>query len=156
MSDISPQDLLRVLGSGITPTGRADRSAKSGSTEFASMLDAARSGEIRSGLTVTADPNAGIQLSPEKAETLSRIADIAQAQGIERVLVTDGGTQYLLDVERRTLTASPPAGPDGIITGIDAAVDLDGASGSAQSSQDLVPSLDQLLRGLSDSNRFSR
>lgn len=153
MNNDAVTDLLRILGSGISPNARRQDPIAPHSLDFSSLLDLARSGDIRSGLTVTVDPQLGIELEPEKAEILSRIADIAQAQGIDRVLVTDGDEQFVLDVELRVLTERAQLGAEGLITGIDAAVTLDlpDALNGAESGNTLPTEL--LLRGLM---RFGR
>lgn len=125
MTERIGQDLLRALGSGVTPVGRAESQSRTAAADFSSLLDRARAGEIRSGLTVTAHPDLGVELGPEQAETLSRIADLAQAQGVGRVLVTDGTNRFILDVESRVLAEGAPADGGGLVTGIDAAVHLD-------------------------------
>lgn len=125
MTEPAGHDLLRALGSGVTPNGRTSASAPAGGIEFSSLMSKARSGEVSSGLTVTADPSLGIELAPEQAELLSRIADVAQAQGVQRVLVSDGENSFVLDVDRRVLSERASVGPSGLVTGIDAAVTLD-------------------------------
>ena len=125
MNDPGGIDLLRALGSGVTPNGRSSASGETSGLDFASLMSKARTGGVRSGLTVTADPSLGIELAPDQAETLSRIADLAQAQGAKRVLITDGTNSFVLDVDRRVLSERAVPGPDGLVTGIDAAVRLD-------------------------------
>ncbi len=152
MSEVGATDLLRALGSGVTPIEAPSRVSNMPGLDFGKLLDRARTGEIRSGLTVTPDVDAGIELNQEQTELMSRIADIAQAQGIQQVLVSVGDAQYLLDVERRVLT-NAPIGPDGLVTGIDAAVRIDGKlTGITHANQDSL-SVDAILRGLGGIDR---
>jgi hypothetical protein len=118
-------DLLRALGSGVAPVGTTRHNAPAAAADFSALLDRARTGAIRSGLTVTANPDLNLELDAGQTETLSRIADLAQAQGVDRVLVTDGANAFILDVESRTLTERAPAGGGGLVTGIDAVAHLD-------------------------------
>jgi len=146
MSEPAGIDLLRALGSGVTPNGRSSAAGQAAGLDFSALMDKARTGEVRSGMTVTAHPDLGIELAPEQAELLSRIADVAQAQGARRVLVTDGTNGFILDVDRRVLSERAPVGPDGLVTGIDAAVRIDDpllaqASSEGASSQTLLRQL---------------
>lgn len=125
--------LLRMLGSGVVPTDRAPSPTDARSLDFAALLDKARGGEIRSGLTVSVDPDLNLTLAQEKIEMLSQIADAAQAQGMDRVLVLDGAEKLVLDVERRVVSDRIPSFDGELMTGFDAVVQL---SGSGQTSGD--------------------
>ncbi|GAB4382825.1 MAG: hypothetical protein Kow0022_01220 [Phycisphaerales bacterium] len=128
--------LLRLLGSGVVPTDRAPTRTDARSLDFASLLDKARGGELRSGLTVTVDPDLNVTLPPEEIETLSRVADIAQAQGIDRVLVLHDNQRFVLDVERRVLSQRLPARDGELITGFGAVVQLPLSAPDAQIAPD--------------------
>lgn len=128
--------LLRMLGSGVVPTDRAPTQTDTRSLDFASLLDKARGGELRSGLTVTVDPDLDVTLPSEAIETLSRVADVAQAQGIDRVLVLQGNQRFVLDVERRVLSQPLPALDGELITGFGAVVQLPASAPDAESEPD--------------------
>lgn len=139
MSEPVSTMLLRMLGSGVVPTERVRPApADPRSLDFASLLDRARAGEVRSGLSVTVDPDLDISLGPETIELLSQVADSAQAQGFERVLVLDGSNKLVLDVERRTITGRVDVAEGELLSGFDAVVQLpeqDASETSGQSDQ---------------------
>lgn len=116
--------LLRALGSGVVPTERPPSGSDPRSLDFAAMLDKARAGEVRSGLTVTVDPALELTLDPEQVELLSQVADAAEAQGLDRVLVLSGGDKLVLDVARRRITEQVGGDSGTLLTGFDAVVQL--------------------------------
>ena len=124
MSSTDVQLILRQLGSGINHNENGTRPVGNDKTQFASMLKAARSGEVRSGLAVTASPQFQFELGTEKMSTLSGIADVAQAYGLKRVLISDGPIEYTLDVELREVASVEPENSGGFTTGIDSFIKL--------------------------------
>ncbi|KAA0216639.1 MAG: hypothetical protein DYG94_09005 [Leptolyngbya sp. PLA3] len=112
-----------MLGSGVVPAERPRSGADPRSLDFAALLDQARAGGVRSGLTVSVDPDLDLDLAPDKLEQLSQIADLAQAQGLDRVLVIDGSDRLVLDVERRTIVGRGE-GAGELLSGFDAMYEL--------------------------------
>ncbi|MCL4220540.1 MAG: hypothetical protein KJZ65_04135 [Phycisphaerales bacterium] len=115
--------LLRMLGSGVVPTERVPSGADPRSLAFAALLEQARAGAVRSGLTVSVDPDLRLELDHDKIEQLSQIADLAQAQGLDRVLVIDGSHRLVLDVERRVIVGKAE-GAGQLMSGFDAVYEL--------------------------------
>lgn len=102
---IDATTLLRVLGSGVVPTDRTPTAPDARRLDFARLLDQARAGQIRSGMQVTVDPQIDVAFDADELERLSQAADLAEAQGVDRVLVVRGDERLVLDVQRRTLAA---------------------------------------------------
>lgn len=119
--------LLRMLGSGVVPADRPQASADPRSLDFAALLEQARAGGVRSGLTVSVDPAVDLELDHDRLERLSQIADLAQAQGLDRVLIIDGPHRLVLDVERRTIVGKAEAAGN-LLSGFDAVFELSASS----------------------------
>lgn len=115
--------LLRMLGSGVVPAERTPSNTDPRSLDFSALLKQARAGGVRSGLTVSVDPDLHLELDHDKLEQLSQIADLAQAQGLDRVLVIDGADRLVLDVERRTIVGKDE-GAGRLVSGFDAVCEL--------------------------------
>ncbi len=145
MSSTSVQLLLRQLGSGINHIGNGTRASGDANVNFNSVMKAARAGELRSGIAVKPSPRLPLELSSDRINALSEIADIAQAHGLKRVLVNDDPHEYVLDVELREVFPIEGTVQAGIATGIDSYIRFTQADHET-TSIDRVG--DQLLRNL--------
>lgn len=118
--------LLAKLGSGVRPVADVARTSAStpagGVDSFAALLDAARAGEVSSGLPVSVDPSLDLTLSDDDLQRLAEGADRATAAGAERALLTMDGRGYVLDVGSRTITASHDLNGRTTLAGIDTVV----------------------------------
>lgn len=117
--------LLKLLSS--TALGRSSAAQRPQPTEpsgFASLLDRARSGSLSSGLGVTIDEFAGIELSADQLARLADAADRAQAQGAQRALVLIDGQALTMDVALREVTGRADISGGRVLTGIDAVVSV--------------------------------
>lgn len=128
---IDANTLLRVLGSGVVPTDRTPTSPDARGLDFARLLDQARTGQIRSGMQVTVDPQLDVAFDAEELEQLSQAADLAEAQGIERVLVVRGDERLVLDVQRRSVSAEAATFDGQLHTGFGGLLELPAASDDA-------------------------
>lgn len=117
--------LLRAAGAGRAGSAGAAsgaRSAGPSAGEFAELLRKAASGELVSGVPVTVDPAAGVELSEDQLARLSLAADRAEAEGIQSAAVMMDGMTLVMDVKTRTvmrrvdLSAGALTGIDGIVT----------------------------------------
>ena len=126
--------LLKLLASGAAALTRsAGRPAPKAEGGFASLLDRARSGSLSSGLGVTVDELAGVELTPEQLARLADAADRAQAQGAQRALVLIDGQALTLDVAVREITGKADFSPGKVLTGIDAVVHVPPAGATVDS-----------------------
>lgn len=100
---INASDMLRKLGSGVTPAG-ATRAAGDASGEFARLLDSARRGELSSREPVTISPRVEVELSQDQLTRLADAADRARASGLKNALVLIDGQALTMDVAQRTIT----------------------------------------------------
>lgn len=123
----SGTDMLRKLASGVLPTGvnqapailgRADVS-KSG---FADLLTAAKSGELKSGETVTVRKGEQFTLSEDQVERLAAIADRAELSGASKALVELDGQWFSLDIGKREVAAASGPAHGDVVTGFDSIV----------------------------------
>lgn len=123
---------------------------------FKDLLQQVRDGTLSSERPVTVDPGAGISLSKEQLAQLSIAADRAEGQGVRNALVVAGDKKLLLDVKERRIVGAAPA-EEGVLTGVDGVIHLDGAAGAASaggltaaplmSMSGLSPDLLKLLAG---------
>lgn len=132
-----PQDLLGALGGMARLAGRGPDAAKAPASQsdalsasFASMLDKAGRGELRSELPVTVSPRAGVELSDAQLARLASAADRAHAAGVSVAAVQMDGMTLTLDVLQRQVTGVLPEGE--VLQGIDALMRVpdDEASGA--------------------------
>jgi hypothetical protein len=125
-------DLLRLLGAqavpGLAPVSQANASAP-GSLDFAKILSQAKAGQLSSGREVTIARSAGVNLSDDQMKRLSAAADLAESQGATRALVMIDGMTLKLDVAMREVTGSVNLKASGVLTGIDAVIDVPGEAG---------------------------
>lgn len=152
MSTLS-SDLLRLLGSqavpGVAPGSSAASPANSGGIDFATLLHQAQAGKLASGREVTIGRSAGVKLSDDQIKRISAAADLAESQGATRALVMIDGMAIKLDVSMREVTGMVDLKKTGVLTGIDAVVEVpssEGASAASTSSAEAAGS--SLLKAL--------
>lgn len=122
MSPASGLDLLRALGSGVTPGREVNAGVAPGGIDFGALLDGARRGEIRTGREVSIEPALKLEFSDEQMERLSRAVDRAEASGAGRALVLLDGRALTVDVNDRRVIAQQSLGDERALTDIDAVV----------------------------------
>lgn len=96
--------LLRGLLGTSSPSAQPAAHAK-GATEqsFATLLQQARKGAISSGLTVSVSPDAKVSLSSDQLTRLSAAADIAEANGASKAVVSIDGKMLVMDIASREI-----------------------------------------------------
>mgnify|MGYP001252275133 CR=1 FL=1 len=136
-----PGDLLGALGGVARLAGRGPDSSTTPvqpsdamSASFASMLDRATRGELKSDLPVTVSPRAGVELSEQQLARLADAADRAHASGVSMAAVQIDGMTLTLDVLQRQVTGALAGGE--VLTGIDALV-IVGNAGAAGTGHDV-------------------
>lgn len=117
-----PVQMLRWLGTGVTPAGKARASAPLEGASFQSLLEQVRAGEVRTGAPVRVLESAGVTLSAEQLDRLSLAADRAEAEGATRALVVIDGMMLAMDVGVRTITGQVRADAQAVHAGFDAVV----------------------------------
>jgi hypothetical protein len=154
--------LLGLLGVGsgqtVQPSGLTSGQVEG--SDFASLLQLARQGQVTSDRPVSIANGANVKLSPDQMQRLAVAADRAESQGATRALVMIDGMAVKLDVSMRQVTGLADLSKPGVMTGIDclvttaspdpnaaAAVPLPRAPGLAS------PSLLRALSGASSTNR---
>ncbi len=125
---VNAAQLLKLLGSGIRPTGASTNAAAPGVAPgaFADLLKQAREGGLASELPVTIGSDAqaaGVQLSGEQLARVAIAADQLETAGVRHALVTIDGQKLLLDVHAREVSGRPD-GSSGLVGGIDGTIDL--------------------------------
>lgn len=161
---LSGSELLRALqsGRGAHPTAAASKVGVE-SLDFEAMLKRVKAEGFHSGLGVTVAPEAGVQLSDDQLQRIAAAADVAQAHGVNRALVTIDGMNLVLDVGVRSITGKVDIQPGVPVTGVDAVMhvpDSGGATGIAAGaalstsplSRTLPPKNPSLLAALSKSS----
>lgn len=126
-------DLLRLLSSQATPgvaPGPVAAPGQPGAIDFAKLLDQAKTGHLSSGREVTIGKGAPVQLSDDQLKRISAAADLAEAQGATRALVMIDGQALKVDVAMREVTGAVDLAAQGVLTGIDAVVQVPSAAGS--------------------------
>lgn len=139
-------DLLRRLGSGLTPNGAEKPSKGLGGADpaalsFTEMLAKAEKGEINSGLPVTIAKGSGVELSDEQLARVAIAADRAQAAGADRAVVIIDNVAVKLDVATRTISGKAELQPGSTLADIDAVVMAPAPAGGPSASQQAVTSL---------------
>lgn len=120
-------NLLTRLASGVLPPGvnlgapAQDASA----TGFAALLSKARQGGISSGREVTVGSGVALTLNDSEVARLSAAADVLEAAGATQAMVVLNGQALQLDVSGRLITQIHDTSDAGVVTGIDAFLDLD-------------------------------
>ncbi len=144
---LSANSLLRgLLGSGNATTAAA--APRTGETSFASLLAKAREGQVASNLPVTLAPDANTKLSQGQLSRLAAAADVAQAHGASKALVSLDGRMLTLDVATREVTAdvtqqlalAGQTGAPAALADIEAFVQVPSTGSSAAPSSSLAPS----------------
>ncbi len=120
-------NLLSRLASGVLPPGvdRGTSIADASATGFASLLAKAREGGISSGRDVTVGAGLSMTLSDQDVARLSAAADVLEAAGATQAMVVLNGQALHLDVSGRLITQVHDTSDAGVVTGIDAFLDLD-------------------------------
>ena len=131
-------DLLRLLGSQATPgiapgPTTAAGNAAAGALDFAKLLSQAQSGQLASGRQVTIANGANVQLTDDQIKRVSAAADLAESQGATRALVMIDGMAMKLDVSMRQVTGAVDLASQGVLTGVDAVVQVPGQGAAAAS-----------------------
>jgi hypothetical protein len=119
--------LLGLLGAAraaIRPAGLPPEQVQG--ADFASLLEKARTGEVSSGRGVEIARGAGVVLSPEQLAKIAVAADQAEANGATRALVMIDGLALRLDVTMREITGAVDMAAAGVLTDIDAVVNIPG------------------------------
>lgn len=146
---LSGSELLRALqsGRGASPVGT---SAKVGveTLDFEAMLNRVKAEGFHSGLGVTVAPEAGVQLSDDQLQRIAAAADVAQAHGVNRALVTIDGMNLMLDVSVRRITSKVEIQPGVPVTGVDAVMRVPDSGVAATSATGAVLSASPLSRAL--------
>lgn len=131
--------LMSLLSSGVraisgaTPT---PQTAPGGPSDFSSMLDLARAGELPTGLPVTIARGAGVELSEDQLARLAQAADRAESAGAVRALALIDGRAVELDVATRQVIREHSLADARVVTGIDSVIDLGGHAGTGAAESD--------------------
>lgn len=127
-------ELLRALqsGRGAHPTAASSKVGVE-SLDFEAMLKRVKAEGFHSGLGVTIAPEAGVQLSDDQLQRVAAAADVAQAHGVNRALVTIDGMNLMLDVGVRSITGKVDIQPGVPVTGVDAVMRVPDSASSAGS-----------------------
>lgn len=127
-------DLLRLLSAqatpGVAPGMGAGASGATGALDFAKFLSQAKAGQIGSGREVSIAKGCGVKLSDDQIKRISAAADLAESQGATRALVMIDGTAIKLDVSMRQVTGTVDLKAQGVLTGIDAVIQVPDVGGA--------------------------
>jgi hypothetical protein len=93
------------------------------SASFASLLQQAREGTLRTGEDVTIDPESGVKLSADDLARITMAADKAEAAGVRTAMVLVGDQRLLLDVASRAILGPASIGSE-VTSGVDGVIDL--------------------------------
>ncbi len=132
MSDASVS-LLRRLASGVRGFD-GDAASAAGvphagaASEFGALLEQATRGTLRSGLPLRLAPGLSEPVDASMLDRLGAAADLAAAEGAERVLVMAGERTFRVDVATRTVIDAPAAQTQ-VVVGIDGVVRAPTADG---------------------------
>lgn len=121
---VTPDDLLRVLGSGVRPGQGTEAAAGGAVTGFAQMLEQARAGVLRTDLPVSVASGADVELDEQTLGKLAEIVDRAHAAGATRVVVLHGNVALDVDVLSRRVLGRVDLTDENIGTGFDGIVRL--------------------------------
>ena len=120
----SSTNLLHQLGSGVIPIDLPAATPRSDAMSFSAMLSDVQAGRIASGLPVNNAPDASF--TQNDLELFARIADAAQAAGVNHVAVAIGSRIAIVNVEQRQAQEVPAVLPDQTITPGDIQIGIDG------------------------------
>lgn len=127
-------DLLRLLSAqatpGVAPGGTA---APTTGLDFAKLLSQAKAGQLSSGREVSIAKGCPVELTDDQIKRISAAADIAESQGATRALVMIDGMAIKLDVSMRQVTGSVDMKTQGVMTGIDAVIQVPDAASAVGS-----------------------
>jgi len=115
-------NLLKKLGSGIRPDGRAEAPHSIDGPGFQDLLRRAGRGEISSGKDVSAGLGVNADLDDADYARLAAVADAAEAAGVSRLVAVLDGTPVLLDVAERTVLGAGDQLRGNLMTDIDGVV----------------------------------
>lgn len=115
-------DLLKKLGSGIRPEGRATAPHSIDGPGFQDLLRRAQSGEISSNKEVTRALGAKADLDESDYARLAVVADAAEAAGVNRLVAVLDGTPVLLDVAERLVLGAGDSLRGNIMSDVDGVV----------------------------------
>lgn len=115
-------DLLKHLGSGVRPEGRATAPHSIDGAGFQDLLRRAARGEISSGKEVTRALGARADLDESDYARLAVVADAAEAAGVTRLVAVLDDTPVLLDVVERAVLGAGDALRGSVLTDIDGVV----------------------------------
>lgn len=141
MAVLTGVELLRALqsGRGALPSAGSSKAGLE-TLDFQAMLDRVKAEGFQSGLGVTVAPEAGVQLSDDQLQRIAAAADVAQAHGANRALVTIDGMNLLLDVGVRAITGKIDIQPGVPVTGVDAVMRVpDSAPANAAAAASAAP-----------------
>ncbi|MFO0858799.1 MAG: hypothetical protein U0640_15750 [Phycisphaerales bacterium] len=147
---LDAQTLLRTLAgksTGATTLQTATRTAATnavgglGGLDFAKLLQAARAGEVASGIKVTLSRDAKTQLTPDQLTRLATAADQAEAHGISRGLFLIDGKLIKMDVGLRAVLGEVSPAEAGVLTDIDGVINVPLANDAATQSSATQTSL---------------
>jgi hypothetical protein len=135
-------ELLRLLASGPGSVGAVSRvrpvggqtpggSASVEGADFAELLRRAEDGELTSGVPVTVEKGAGIELGEAELLKLTLAADKAEAAGIRRALVFTDSQALIMDVQSRTIVGAAEM-KDGVAAGVDGVIRLGAGPSSVE------------------------
>lgn len=159
---INATELLRKLagGAGLTTTAQGNAGAAGAST-FAGMLTKASGLQSpSSGIAVTVEPFAGVELSAGQLERIAQSADMAEREGATRALVLIDDQMLMMDVTARTITGKADSSSQ-VLTDFDAVVRVPPADSNAMGPKvglpgnglvGVAPSLLTALSSTTDSN----
>lgn len=115
-------DMLRLLGSGIRPTGApaASQPQPIEGSSFSELLAGVQKGEVTSGQQLSIKKTIDATLTTSQLERLSTAADAAEASGASRVLAVIDNQAVTIDVASRTIEDITPWAPGSVTTDVDA------------------------------------
>lgn len=125
---LDAQTLLRTLAGKATGASTlqaaTNASAGIGGLDFAKLLQAARAGEVASGIKVSLSREAKTELTPDQLTRLGAAADQAEAHGISRGLFLIDGKLIKMDVGLRAVLGEVSPSEAGVLTDIDGVINV--------------------------------
>ncbi|MDI1290106.1 MAG: hypothetical protein PSX37_09200 [bacterium] len=119
---INATDLLKKLAGVSGTPARSNAAGLTDGAAFAGMLAKATSTQApESGIPVTVEPFAGVELNAGQLERVARAADLAEREGATRAMVLIDDQMLMMDVTTRTITGKADPSSQ-VLTGLDAVV----------------------------------